>query len=58
MRESMIDHDPVIMARDVESAAEARALVDPIGDHTDFYKILDELQTVSRAQPAWTPSFT
>jgi len=47
MRESMTDHNPVIVALDVESAAEARALVDRIGDHTDFYKVGLELFTVA-----------
>jgi orotidine-5'-phosphate decarboxylase len=47
MRQSMTDHNPVIVALDVESAAEARVLVDRIGDHTDFYKVGLELFTVA-----------
>ena len=47
MPESMTAHNPIIIALDVESAAEARTLVDRIGDHTDFYKVGLELFTVA-----------
>ena len=47
MPESMTSHNPIILALDVESAAEARALVDRIGDHADFYKVGLELFTVA-----------
>jgi orotidine-5'-phosphate decarboxylase len=47
MPESMTGHNPIIVALDVESAAEARVLVDRIGDHTDFYKVGLELFTVA-----------
>jgi len=47
MRVSMVDHNPIIIALDVESAAEARALVERIGKHTDFYKVGLELFTVA-----------
>ncbi len=47
MRESMRDQNPIIVALDVESAAEARSLVQRIGDQTDFYKVGLELFTVS-----------
>jgi len=47
MRESMMHHNPIIIALDVESAAEARALVEQIGDQADFYKVGLELFTVA-----------
>jgi len=47
MPESMTSHNPIIIALDVESAAEARALVDRIGDHADFYKVGLELFTAA-----------
>ena len=43
----MTAHNPIIIALDVESAAEARALVDRIGDHADFYKVGLELFTAA-----------
>jgi orotidine-5'-phosphate decarboxylase len=43
----MTEHNPVIVALDVETAAEARALVERIGDHADFYKVGLELFTVA-----------
>jgi len=47
MRESMTAHNPIIVALDVESAGEARALVDRIGNQTDFYKVGLELFTAA-----------
>jgi orotidine-5'-phosphate decarboxylase len=38
-----MDHNPIIVALDVESAAEARALVTRIGEGVDFYKVGMEL---------------
>ena len=36
-------HNPIIVALDVESAAEARGLVRALGPHVDFYKVGMEL---------------
>ncbi len=36
-------HNPLILALDVETAAEARALVDQLGEHIGFYKVGMEL---------------
>ena len=36
-------HNPIIVALDLESAAEARTLVDRLGDHVGFYKVGMEL---------------
>jgi orotidine-5'-phosphate decarboxylase len=47
MRREMTDHNPVIVALDVETAAEARDLVEHIGDQADFYKVGLELFTVA-----------
>jgi orotidine-5'-phosphate decarboxylase len=47
MRREMTDHNPVIVALDVETAAEARNLVERIGDQADFYKVGLELFTVA-----------
>src|SRR5215472_3819390 len=47
MRRSMTDHNPIIVALDVESAAEARILVERIGDKADFYKVGMELFTAA-----------
>jgi len=47
MRQSMTQHNPIIVALDVESSGEARAIVDRIGDQTDFYKVGLELFTVA-----------
>jgi len=47
MRESMLDHNPIIIALDVSSAAEARALVDGFGNQADFYKVGLELFTAA-----------
>lgn len=47
MRESVTDHNPIIIALDVDSAAEARALVERIGGQADFYKVGLELFTVA-----------
>lgn len=38
-----MDYNPIIVALDVESAAEARALVGRLGDTVDFYKVGLEL---------------
>lgn len=38
-----MDHNPIIVALDVPSAAEARALIDKLGAAIDFYKIGMEL---------------
>jgi len=43
----MRDYNPVIVALDVGSAAEARALVERIGGQADFYKVGLELFTVA-----------
>lgn len=43
----MIDHNPIIIALDVETAAEARSLVQRIGTHADFYKVGLELFTAA-----------
>ena len=40
---SAMDHNPVIVALDFESAAEASALVTRLGDRVDFYKVGMEL---------------
>ncbi len=47
MRESMMHHNPIIIALDVKAAAEARSLVERIGDQADFYKVGLELFTVA-----------
>jgi orotidine-5'-phosphate decarboxylase len=39
----MISHNPLIIALDLESAQEARKLVDRLGDSIDFYKVGLEL---------------
>src|SRR5580693_9793200 len=36
-------HNPLIVALDVETAAEARALADRLGEHIGFYKVGMEL---------------
>lgn len=38
-----MNHNPIIIALDVPSAAEARAIVDELGDAIDFYKVGMEL---------------
>jgi len=43
----MIDHNPIIIALDVETAVEARSLVQRIGTHADFYKVGLELFTAA-----------
>lgn len=47
MHEKMTTRNPVIVALDVESAVEARSLVDRIGTSADFYKVGLELFTVA-----------
>ena len=42
-----MDQNPLIIALDVGTAAEARALVERIGDEADFYKVGLELFTVA-----------
>jgi len=41
-------HNPVIVALDVETAQEARALVDRLGESIEFYKVGMELFTAAR----------
>ena len=36
-------HNPLIIALDIDSGAQARALVDTLGDSIDFYKVGMEL---------------
>src|SRR6266851_6691275 len=43
----MTDHNPLIVALDVESAAEARALVKRIGPQVNLYKVGLELFTAA-----------
>ena len=40
---SSMNHNPIIIALDVDSAAEARHLVSQIGDSVEFYKVGMEL---------------
>jgi orotidine-5'-phosphate decarboxylase len=40
-------HNPLIVALDLETAAEARALVDRLGPHIGFYKVGMELYTAA-----------
>ena len=42
-----MNHNPLIIALDVESAGQARALVTQIGDSVDFYKVGLELYAVA-----------
>jgi orotidine-5'-phosphate decarboxylase len=42
-----MNHNPIIIALDVESAGQARALVNQIGDSVDFYKVGMELYAVA-----------
>lgn len=47
MHQKMTNHNPVIVALDVETAAQARDLVERIGNNADFYKVGLELFTVA-----------
>src|ERR1700730_5765789 len=42
-----MSHNPFIIALDVETAAEARVLVNTLGDAADFYKVGLELFTAA-----------
>src|SRR5690242_15364612 len=42
-----MSHNPIIVALDVESAVEARALIGRIGQHARFYKVGMELYTAA-----------
>src|SRR5438552_3149723 len=46
-RQNMTDHNPIIVALDVESAAEARTLVTRIGPQVNLYKVGLELFTAA-----------